>query len=50
MVSDNRLDILFVMDVLGLSRDDAREYIMERGYNQKSHSQAMAELNRKVGK
>ena len=49
-MSDNRLDILFVMDVLGLSRDDAREYIMEREYNQKSHSQAMAELNRKVGK
>ena len=35
---------LLVMQELGLSRDDAGQYIMERRYNRMNHSQAMAEL------
>ena len=39
------------MEKLGLSWDDAVQYAMERTYNQKNHSQAMAEINKqKEGK
>jgi hypothetical protein len=42
---------LSVMKALGLSYDDAVQYAMERLYNQKNHSQAMAEINKqKEGK
>ena len=34
------------MERLGLSWDDAVQYAMERTYNQKSHSQAMSEINK----
>ena len=40
-----------VMAGYGLSYDDAVQYVMERLYNQKSHSQAMSEINKqKEGK
>ena len=42
---------LAVMAGYGLSYDDAVQYVMERTYNQMSHSQAMAEINKqKEGK
>ena len=34
------------MERLGLSWDDAVQYAMERTYNQMSHEQAMAEVNK----
>ena len=42
-LSETELRIL-VMQELGLSREDAGQYIMERRYNRMYHSQAMAEL------
>lgn len=43
--------VKLVQQVLGLTYDDAIEYAMERSYNQKNHSQAMAEINKqKEGK
>lgn len=42
---------LSVMAGYGLSYDDAVQYVMERLYNQKNHSQAMSEINKqKEGK
>lgn len=35
---------------LGLSHDDSVQYAMERTYNQMSHSQAMAEINKQNNK
>jgi virulence-associated protein VapD len=35
------------MEILGLTVTQATEYLMERQYNQMSHSQAMAEIKSK---
>jgi hypothetical protein len=35
------------MEILGLTVSQATEYLMERQYNQMSHSQAMAEIKSK---
>ena len=43
--------VKLVQDFLQLPYDDAVDYAMERSYNQKSHSQAMSEINKqKEGK
>jgi hypothetical protein len=38
------------MEHIGLSFEQAVEYVMEREYNGLSHEQALAETMRKVGK
>jgi hypothetical protein len=44
----NREDLIkYAMDLIGFTRDQAIEYIMERMYNGKSHQQAVHELRAK---
>ena len=40
------MDKGMMLAAVGLSWDDAVQYAMERTYNQMSHSQAMAEINK----
>ena len=39
--------IKLVMETLGLTREQAVEYLMERQYNQMSHSQAIKAIRKK---
>lgn len=47
MAKPNEKLIELAMETLGLTREQAVEYLMERQYNQMSHSQAIKEIRKK---